>query len=124
MREARRNGFCGKSAHGYAGSCGGIRKQQKTRCAGRCGYRVGVKRLGVSSGTYFGAITDYLDGTDIRNGLYKSLCFGGLIAWVCCYKGFYAGFGAEGVSKATTQAVVLTSVLILVGDYFLTSVLF
>jgi len=88
------------------------------------GYLVGVELLGVNSGTYFGAISDYLDSTDILSGLYKSVCFGGLIAWVCCYKGFYAGFGAEGVSKATTQAVVLTSVLILVGDYFLTSVLF
>jgi len=47
-----------------------------------------------------------------------------LITWVCCYKGYYTGFGAEGVSKATTQAVVLSSVLICVLDYFLTSILF
>jgi phospholipid/cholesterol/gamma-HCH transport system permease protein len=42
---------------------------------------------------------------------------------VCCFKGFYASHGAEGVSHATTQAVVMCSVLILVWDYFLTSVL-
>jgi phospholipid/cholesterol/gamma-HCH transport system permease protein len=65
---------------------------------------------------------------DILEGIYKSLSFGILIAWVCCYKGYYTtiftGFGAEGVSKATTQAVVASSVLILVWDYFLTSTLF
>ncbi len=88
------------------------------------GYLIGGKLLGVTSGTYFGAMTDYMDMSDVLNGLYKSICFGGLIAWVCCYKGFYAGYGAEGVSKATTQAVVLSSVLILICDYFLTSVLF
>jgi phospholipid/cholesterol/gamma-HCH transport system permease protein len=46
-----------------------------------------------------------------------------IIAWIGCYKGYYAGHGAEGVSKATTESVVLTSVLVLVWDYFLTSIL-
>jgi phospholipid/cholesterol/gamma-HCH transport system permease protein len=88
------------------------------------GYLVGGKLLGVNTGTYFGAMKDYVDAKDILAGLYKSIGFGGLIAWVCCYKGYYAGFGAEGVSRATTQAVVLSSVLILICDYFMTSVLF
>jgi len=88
------------------------------------GYVVGVKLLGVSAGTYFGEMANYVMAKDVMGGLYKSVSFGGLIAWVCCYKGYYAGYGAEGVSKATTQAVVLSSVLILVWDYFMTSVLF
>ena len=88
------------------------------------GYLVGGKLLGVNAGTYFGAMKDYVDAKDVLAGMYKSIAFGGLIAWVCCYKGYYAGFGAEGVSKATTQAVVLSAVLILVCDYVLTSVLF
>ena len=88
------------------------------------GYLIGVKLLGIGVGTYFGEITAYVDMKDILGGIYKSLSFGALIAWVCCYKGYYAGFGAEGVSKATTQAVVLSSVLILVWDYFMTSLLF
>jgi phospholipid/cholesterol/gamma-HCH transport system permease protein len=67
---------------------------------------------------------NYVDLKDINGGFYKSLSFGAIIAWVCCYKGFYSGFGAEGVSKATTQAVVLSSVLILIWDYFMTSALF
>ncbi len=88
------------------------------------GYLVGVKVLGVGAGTYFGEMVTYVDMRDILEGIYKSLSFGALIVWVCCYKGYYAGFGAEGVSKATTQAVVLSAVLILLWDYFMTSLLF
>ena len=88
------------------------------------GYLVGVKLLGVSGGTYFGEMATYVDIKDVLEGVYKSFSFGILIIWVCCYKGYHTGFGAEGVSKATTQAVVLSSVLILIWDYFMTSVLF
>jgi phospholipid/cholesterol/gamma-HCH transport system permease protein len=89
------------------------------------GYLIGVKLLGVSSGVYFGEMMSYVEMEDVLEGLFKSLNFGLIIAWVCCFKGYYTGyytgFGAEGVSAATTQAVVLSSVLILVWDYFLTS---
>ncbi len=88
------------------------------------GYLVGVKMLGLPSGSYFGEISRYLEMDDIMGGAYKSLSFGLLIAWVCCYKGFNTGFGAEGASKATTQAVVNSSVLILVWDFFVTSLVF
>ena len=88
------------------------------------GYLVGVNLLGVGPGTYFGEMVNYVDLKDISGGFYKSISFGAIIAWVCCYKGFYSGFGAEGVSRATTQAVVLSSVLILIWDYFMTSALF
>ena len=88
------------------------------------GYLIGGKLLGVGEGTYFGEMANYVDMEDILGGIYKSLSFGVLITWVCCYKGYYAGFGALGVSKATTQAVFLSSVLILVWDYFMTSILF
>ncbi len=92
------------------------------------GYLIGVKLLGVSSGVYFGEMSHYVEMADVLEGIYKSLSFGVLIAWVSTFKGYYTGiltgFGAEGVSKATTQAVVLTSVLILVWDYFMTSALF
>lgn len=91
------------------------------------GYLVGVKILGVESATYFGEITNYIEIEDIMEGIYKSFSFGIIIAWVSCYKGYYSGslgYGAEGVSKATTQAVVLSSVMILIWDYFMTSFLF
>jgi phospholipid/cholesterol/gamma-HCH transport system permease protein len=87
------------------------------------GYLVGVKLLGLSEGTYFGEMRTFVDMGDVMTGFWKSLSFGIIVTWVCTYKGFYAGHGAEGVARATTQAVVLSSVLILVWDYFLGSVL-
>ncbi len=87
------------------------------------GYLVGVRLLGLSEGTYFGEMRTFVNMTDIMTGFWKSLSFGVIVTWVCAYKGYYTGHGAEGVSKATTEAVVLSSVLILVWDYFLGSVL-
>ena len=87
------------------------------------GYAVGVGLMGLSSGTYFGGIRDFVDSADILEGIYKSLSFGILITWISCYKGYFTGYGAEGVSKSTTQAVVLSSVTILIWNYFLTSIL-
>lgn len=86
------------------------------------GYVVGVNLLGISSGTYFSQMQNFVDSEDIKMGLYKALSFGVIVSWVCCYKGFNTGYGAEGVSKATTQAVVMSSVLILIWDYFIGSV--
>jgi phospholipid/cholesterol/gamma-HCH transport system permease protein len=88
------------------------------------GFLVGGKLLGLGEGTYFGEMANYLDMTDVAVGIYKSLSFGVVVTWVCCYKGFHSGFGAEGVSKATTQAVVLSSVLVLFWDYVMTSAFF
>jgi phospholipid/cholesterol/gamma-HCH transport system permease protein len=88
------------------------------------GYLVGVRILGIGSGTYFSLMEDYVVMEDIMVGLYKSLSFGLIVSWICCYKGFYTGYGAEGVSKSTTEAVVLCSIVILIWDYFLGSVLF
>jgi len=87
------------------------------------GYLVGVKLLGLSEGTYFGEMQTFVDLSDIMTGFWKSLSFGIIVTWVATYKGFNVGHGAEGVARATTQAVVLASVLILVWDYFLGSVL-
>ena len=87
------------------------------------GYLVGVELLGLSEGTYFGEMQTFVDMTDIMLGVWKSVSFGVIVTWVCAYKGFRVGHGAEGVARATTQAVVLSSVLILVWDYFMGSVL-
>ena len=87
------------------------------------GYVVGVELLGLSQGTYFGEMQTFVDMRDIMMGFWKSLSFGVIVTWVCTYKGFTVGHGAEGVAKATTDAVVLSSVLILVWDYFMGSVL-
>ena len=87
------------------------------------GYVVGVGLLGLSPGTYFGEMQSFVTGSDLMTGYWKALSFGIIVPWVCTYKGFNCGHGASGVARATTQAVVLSSVLILVWDYFLGSVL-
>ncbi len=87
------------------------------------GYLVGVKLLGINSGVYFGQMEASVELKDILDGIWKSVAFGLIIAWVCTFKGYFTGRGAEGVSRSTTSAVVLSSVLILIGDYVLTSVL-
>lgn len=87
------------------------------------GYLVGVKLLGVNPGAYFGEMKNSVQWKDIYSGLIKSVSFGVIIAWICSYKGYYTGHGAEGVSRATTTAVVMSSVFILIWDYFVTSVL-
>jgi phospholipid/cholesterol/gamma-HCH transport system permease protein len=87
------------------------------------GYLVGVKLLGVNAGLFLGQMEASVDLVDVTNGIWKSFAFALLIGWVCTFKGFFTGRGAEGVSQATTSAVVLSSVLVLICDYFLTSVL-
>jgi phospholipid/cholesterol/gamma-HCH transport system permease protein len=91
------------------------------------GYIVGVNILGLEAGTYLGEIPNYLDMSEIMEGFYKSISFGVIISWISCYKGYYtgtSGYGAEGVSRATTQSVVLSSAMILIWDYFMTALLF
>ncbi len=93
------------------------------------GYIVGVKLLGTNEGAYFNSMYKTVEFNDVYMGFVKSLCFGLLVVWICASKGFFVhlerkgGFGAEGVSRATTSAVVLSSVAILVVDYFITSLL-
>jgi phospholipid/cholesterol/gamma-HCH transport system permease protein len=87
------------------------------------GYIIGVGLMGAPSGPFFNGIAQNMGSHDIAIGLYKALVFGVVVMWVCCYKGYHAARMATGVSRATTDAVVLSSVLILAWDYFLTSIL-
>ncbi len=88
------------------------------------GYFVGVKLLGINSGVYVANTVKYVELVDVFNGLVKAACFGLILTTIGCYKGFYASGGAQGVGRATTEAVVLASVLILISDYFLTAIMF
>lgn len=87
------------------------------------GYAVGVGLMGAPAASYFHGIERNLTGHDIATGLYKALVFGLVVMWVCCYKGYNARRMATGVSQATTEAVVLSSILVLASDYVLTSLL-
>lgn len=87
------------------------------------GYMVGVKLLGINPGVYIGRTVDFVQMSDIFNGLTKSFVFGLITTLVACYQGFYTTGGAEGVGRAATKAVVMGSVLILVTDYLLSSIM-
>ena len=69
-------------------------------------------------------MTELVSLDDIFNGLIKSAVFGLLLTLIGCYKGFFTIGGAEGVGRSTTHAVVLSSVAILISDYFLTAFMF
>jgi phospholipid/cholesterol/gamma-HCH transport system permease protein len=60
---------------------------------------------------------------EAMHGLIKSVCFALIIVITACYKGLRTSGGAEGVGRATTSAVVVSMVMILVGDYFLSALL-
>lgn len=88
------------------------------------GYLVTTGLFGASSAVYWRRTWDYLETADIYNGLIKACFFGASMALISCYKGFYTTGGAEGVGKATTGAVVLSFMTILISDYFLSAWLF
>lgn len=79
--------------------------------------------LGITVDKYFENILNYLSLMDFLSGLMKTLFFGIEIAIISCYQGFKTTGGAEGVGKAAIQAVVKSSMAILVSDYFLTYLL-
>ncbi len=88
------------------------------------GYFVGVVLLGVNAGTFMQKMLEMVNGSDLYNGLFKSLIFGWLLALISCYQGMQASGGAVGVGLVTTRAVVYAAVAVLVADYILTALLF
>jgi len=87
------------------------------------GYVVGVYLLGIDPTYLWFNMLKYTGNIDLEIGLVKSFVYGGIIALVGCYKGMTCGMGAEGVGKATTEAVVYSSIAILITNFFLTLVL-
>jgi phospholipid/cholesterol/gamma-HCH transport system permease protein len=67
---------------------------------------------------------DYLKFEDLYSGLLKAVFFGMIVATISCHQGFSTEGGAEGVGRATTKAVVISSLTILISNYFITAVLF
>ena len=88
------------------------------------GYLISVLLLGTNPTIYVRRTYDYLDLEDVYIGLLKACIFGMIIATIGCYQGINTRGGAEGVGKATTNAVVISSLLILVANYFVTALLF
>ncbi|MBN1552150.1 ABC transporter permease [bacterium] len=88
------------------------------------GFLVSTQVYGLNPTVYIRASFNYLEYEDVYSGLIKSAVFGLTIALTGCYKGFYTSGGAEGVGKATTSAVVISMMLILIIDYFMGALFF
>ena len=88
------------------------------------GLFVGVSRLNFNSNSYLINTIEFLTVEDITSGLFKATVFGFIISIMGCFNGFRATKGAEGVGRATTNAVVSSSIIILASNYFLTELLF
>jgi phospholipid/cholesterol/gamma-HCH transport system permease protein len=92
------------------------------------GYISGVLLLGANAGTYFFRVQASMELKDVTDGFVKAIVFAVIVSTVCCYQGYFAhmrtdGHGAKAVGLATTSAVVLSCVLILISDYVVTSLL-
>ncbi|HUK83910.1 MAG TPA: ABC transporter permease [Verrucomicrobiae bacterium] len=83
------------------------------------GYLVAVNMLGIDRAYFLENMFKFTAAKDVISGLIKSVFFAMFIALISCYKGFNAGEGAEGVGRATTQAVVVSSLTVLVANFFI-----
>jgi phospholipid/cholesterol/gamma-HCH transport system permease protein len=88
------------------------------------GYLVSVYKLNFNPGSYLKRTADYLEFMDVVSGLVKAAAFGFLISLMGCFHGYHSAGGAQGVGRATTNAVVSASILILVFNYIITEVFF
>jgi len=86
------------------------------------GMVASVLSLRLSPTTFWQRAIAILEFSDLMQGFSKSVVFGFILATVGCYQGLNARGGTEGVGRATTQAVVVSSVLIIVADTFLTKI--
>jgi phospholipid/cholesterol/gamma-HCH transport system permease protein len=92
------------------------------------GALAGTLLLDGNAGIYFYRVQASVDLSDVAGGLVKSLFFGIIVAAVSCYKGFFTHLrtdsaGPAAVNNATTSAVVLSCILVLMFDYIITSLL-
>jgi phospholipid/cholesterol/gamma-HCH transport system permease protein len=83
------------------------------------GYMVAVHMLGIDRAYFLENMVQFTNAKDVIVGLIKSVFFAVFIALVSCYKGFNASEGAEGVGRATTEAVVVSSLTVLVANFFI-----
>ncbi len=88
------------------------------------GYLVSIESLGFNPATYLHNTFNFLEPIDVISGLVKAAVFGFIISLMGCYQGFHSKGGAKGVGRATTEAVVSASILILASNYAITELFF
>ncbi|HVN63244.1 MAG TPA: ABC transporter permease [Candidatus Binataceae bacterium] len=84
------------------------------------GAFISATQLGVSGDYFYTSLVQHAALGDLFSGLGKSVFFGYEIAIIACFKGLTARGGADGVGRATTSAVVIASITVLISDFFLT----
>ena len=88
------------------------------------GHAIGVELLGVDTGSYWSQIRSSMNGEDLVQSFLKAFIFGFAISWIAVYQGYHAAPTSEGVSRATTSTVVVSSLAILALDLILTAFMF
>jgi phospholipid/cholesterol/gamma-HCH transport system permease protein len=88
------------------------------------GREFGVFVFGIDGSTFDASVRASIESKDLLVGLYKSIVFAVIVAWISSFQGFEARFGALGVGQATTRAVVVIASLVLVSDYVMSALLF
>lgn len=87
------------------------------------GLIVAVYQWHVPSTVYWSDITYYMTMNAFLHGFIKTFFFAGIIVFTSYYKGTHCTGGAEGVGKTTTNAVMISMLLVLISDYFISAVL-
>jgi phospholipid/cholesterol/gamma-HCH transport system permease protein len=88
------------------------------------GAYVGVTLLGVDEGAYWGNMQAAVDfWSDVMGGVIKSFVFGIVVTWIAVYQGYSSIPTSEGISRSTTQTVVLASLAVLGLDFILTAIM-
>jgi len=89
------------------------------------GYLIGVKMIGVDAGAFWSQMQSSVDAVaDVGNGVIKSVVFGAICSFTAVYEGYEAKPTPEGVSRATTRTVVVSSLVVLGADFLLTALMF
>jgi len=88
------------------------------------GFLVCVYDLKFNAANYISQTWQYMEHRDVTSGMWKAAVFGFIITLMGCYQGFNSKGGSQGVGKATTNAVVSASILILIADYIMTGLFF
>jgi phospholipid/cholesterol/gamma-HCH transport system permease protein len=85
------------------------------------GFVVSTQSLGFNGAIYVRNTLDFMTSGDVISGLVKAGVFGFLLTLMGCFHGFTSRGGAQGVGRATTNAVVSSAILIFASNYLLTT---
>ena len=86
-------------------------------------YLVAVHLMHIPEGPFMYRLQQFVEPKDITGGILKAVVFGLIVGLISCFEGFRTSNGAKGVGVSTTRAVVLSSVTVLIVDYFLTQII-